>query len=170
LNIKVIVLDVDGTLTDSTVYYGDNNLELKAFSTKDGAALKPLQGLGIDVIFLTGRECEAVMRRAADLGATAVQNISDKAAKLRDLLAERGITPEQAVYIGDDLNDYAAMSLCGYKACPFDSAAEIKTIANYVSPLHGGHGAVRDIVEKLLKDSGRWGELLARYSIADEQK
>jgi 3-deoxy-D-manno-octulosonate 8-phosphate phosphatase (KDO 8-P phosphatase) len=169
LNIKVIILDVDGTLTDATVFYGDNNFELKAFSTKDGAVLKPLSCLGIDVIFLTGRECEAVMHRAADLGATAIQDISDKAAKLRELFAERGITPEQAVYIGDDLNDYTAMSLCGYKACPSGSATEIKAIADYVSPFDGGHGAVRDIVEKLLKDSGRWGELLARYGIVAEQ-
>lgn len=165
MKIKLLVLDVDGTLTDGTVYYGDNNLELKAFTTRDGVVLKPLPKLGIDVVFLTGRESEAVTRRAADLGAVALQGISDKATAIRELLAERSIVPKQTAYIGDDLNDYVAMSLCGYKACPSDAAPELKSIANYVSKFPGGHGAVRDIVEKLLKDVGRWCELLEVYGV-----
>ncbi|MDR1061704.1 MAG: HAD hydrolase family protein [Clostridiales bacterium] len=163
--LKLLVLDVDGTLTDGALCYGDGNVELKAFSARDGAALKPLPKLGAGVVFLTGRESEAVARRAADLGAVAVQNARDKAAALRALLAERGVAPERAAYIGDDLNDCAAMSLCGWKACPADAAAEIKAMADYVSPFPGGRGAVRDCVEKLLKDCGRWGELLAAYGI-----
>jgi 3-deoxy-D-manno-octulosonate 8-phosphate phosphatase (KDO 8-P phosphatase) len=169
VDFHLLVVDVDGTLTDATVFYGDGNIEIKAFNTRDGLGLLFIRSLGIDVVFLTGRESEAVIRRAADLGATAVQNIADKTVALRELLTERGVTCEQTAYIGDDLNDYAAMALCGYKACPSDAATEIKAIADYVSPLPGGHGAVRDIVEKLLKDNGRWDELLAMM-IGGDQK
>lgn len=165
MNIKLIVLDVDGTLTDGTFYYGDSNLELKAFNTKDGAVIIPLGQLNIDVVLLTGRESEAVTRRAADFGATAVQNISDKVGELRKLFTERGISPEQTAYIGDDLNDYAAMKLCGFKACPADAAEEIKEICDYISVKKGGHGAVREICEHLLKKVGRWAELLREYGV-----
>jgi len=163
MKINLLVLDVDGTLTDSRIYYGDNNLELKSFSTKDGAILKPLGQLGIDVIFLTGRESEAVSRRAKDLNAIAIQDISKKADELKKIVSDRNISLENVAYIGDDLNDYTAMSLCKFKACPSDAAKEIKTICNYVSPFPGGHGAVRDICEKILKDAGIWGDFLKVY-------
>ncbi len=163
--IQLLICDVDGTLTDSSIYYGDGNIELKVFNAKDGAALKPLPRFGIEVIFLTGRESEAVKRRAADLNATAIQGIADKATALTALLAERGIAPEQCAYIGDDINDYTAMRLCGFKACPADAAAEIKSICGYVSPYNGGRGAVRDICERLLKHEGKYTSLLACYGI-----
>ena len=163
--IQLIILDVDGTLTDASVYYGGNNVEIKAFSTKDGAILKPLSQLGIEVIFLTGRESEAVTRRANDLNATAIQGIDDKLKVLKNLLAERDIEPENCAYIGDDLNDYAAMKLCGFKACPADAAKEIREICDYVSPYNGGHGAVRDVCERLLCKTGSYGKLLTLYEV-----
>lgn len=161
---KLLIIDVDGTLTDATVYYGDNNLELKAFNTRDGAVLKPLSALGIEVIFLTGRQSEAVSRRASDLRAVAIQGVDDKASALAEICAARNIAPQQIAYIGDDINDYAAMKLCGFKACPADAADEIKSIADYVSTFCGGHGAVRDIVEKMLKNMNKWSELLSHYN------
>ena len=164
-NISLIVLDVDGTLTDGAVYYGDNNLELKAFNTRDGAILKPLRLLGIDVIFLTGRESEAVKRRASDLGAVAVQGVDDKFTALRELLAQRGISPDRCAYVGDDLNDYAAMSICGFKACPADAVSEIRGICDYVSPYNGGHGAVRDVCEHILRCEGKYAEFLGLYGV-----
>ncbi|MDR1203492.1 MAG: HAD hydrolase family protein [Tannerellaceae bacterium] len=166
MNLHLLIVDVDGTLTDATVFYGDGNIEIKAFNTRDGLGLLFIRSIGVSVVLLTGRESEAVARRAIDLGVTVVQNIADKAVALRRLLAEHDVTREQTAYIGDDLNDYAAMSLCGYKACPADASTAIKAIADYVSPLLGGHGAVRDIVEKLLIDNGRWDELLAAYGVS----
>ena len=163
--IRLLICDVDGTLTDSSVYYGDNNVELKSFSTKDGAIIRPLHQLGISVVFLTGRESEAVSRRAAELDAITIQGIDDKTAVVRTLLSERGIVPEQCAYIGDDLNDYASMKLCGFKACPADAAQEIREICDYISPYSGGHGAVRDICEHILKREGKYNDLLAFYGV-----
>ena len=165
VNIKIIILDVDGTLTDGCVYYGDNSIEIKAFDIKDGLILANLPRLGINIIFLTGRESEAVRRRAAELGATAVQGISDKQTVLHDLLSEHCISPEKVAYIGDDLNDYAAMKTCGFKACPSDAAAEIKAICDYISPFTGGNGAVRDICEHMLRKTGKYNEFSAQYGI-----
>jgi 3-deoxy-D-manno-octulosonate 8-phosphate phosphatase (KDO 8-P phosphatase) len=158
--IELLILDVDGTLTDGSVYYGDNNVEIKEFSAKDGLVIKSLPDIGVRVIFLTGRESEAVACRAAHLNATAIQHVSDKAAKLHEIFAEYGVAAEHTAYIGDDLNDYAAMKLCGFKACPSDAAREIRDICDYVSSCAGGHGAVRDIIEHLLKRLGTWDELL----------
>jgi len=158
MKIKLFIIDVDGTLTDSSIYYGDNNIEIKAFSAKDGAVLKHLPKVGINSIFLTGRESEAVNRRAAELGVDVVQNISDKKTSLQELLSERGVLLENTAYIGDDLNDYAAMKICGFKACPADAADEIKSICDYISPNNGGHDAVRDIIEHILKRHGQWND------------
>ena len=160
---KLLILDVDGTLTDASIYYGDNNIEIKAFSAKDGAILKPMRSLGIELVFLTGRESQAVRRRAGDLNATAIQGIDDKAAELHKILAERQVRPEQCAYVGDDLNDYSAMKLCGFKACPADAVMEIRELCDYVSPFNGGHGAVRDICEEILKRDGKYEELLDYY-------
>jgi 3-deoxy-D-manno-octulosonate 8-phosphate phosphatase (KDO 8-P phosphatase) len=157
-------MDVDGTLTDGTVIYGNENMELKAFNTRDGAILKALPQLGISTVFLTGRESEAVKRRAFELGALAVQGMSDKASMLYKLLDNYSISPDQVAYIGDDVNDYKAMSLCGFKACPADAVKEIKDLADYISPFSGGHGAVRDVIEKIIKESGKWEEFLSLYN------
>lgn len=161
--IELIVTDVDGTLTDGAIYYGDNNIELKAFSVKDGAVLRPLRRLGIELILLTGRESEAVARRAKDLEATAIQNISNKVDELKKITDSRNIPFENVAYIGDDINDYAAMACCGFKACPVDAAQEIKAICDYISPQPGGQHAVRDICVQLLKKEGKWDDLLRFY-------
>ena len=161
--VKILVCDVDGTLTDATIIYSDKDIESKAYSAKDGLVLKVLPHLSIEMIFMTGRKSEAVERRALDLGAKALQGVDDKAAVLRNVLTERGVEPEQCAYIGDDLNDYAAMKLCGFKACPADAVEEIRELSDYVSPYNGGHGAVRDICEHILKREGKYEELLAFY-------
>jgi 3-deoxy-D-manno-octulosonate 8-phosphate phosphatase (KDO 8-P phosphatase) len=165
MEIKQLIIDVDGTLTDSSIYYGSGDIEIKAFSTKDGAIIKALRQLNIDVIFLTGRESIAVGRRAADLGVTAIQGIDDKLFILRKLLTEHKINLEQCAYIGDDLNDYSAMKCCYFKACPADAATEIREICNYISPFNGGHGAVRDICEYILKKNEQYKEFLNSFGI-----
>jgi len=122
------------------VFYNDNNVEIKAFNIKDRAAISSCSQLGIDVIFLTGRTSAAVDRRASELGVVAVQGVSDKVSVLNDLLGRKGISSEQCAYIGDDLNDYAAMKICGFKACPADAVSEIREICDFVSFCNGGHG------------------------------
>lgn len=167
MNLNHIILDVDGTLTDGIIQYGDDGLEHKAFHTKDGLILKAMSRLDITVIFITGRRSEAVTRRAADLNTIAFQGVQDKLPVLQKWLTERAIEATQCAYIGDDLNDFEAMSYCGFKACPADAVTEIKSICNYVSPFCGGRGAVRDICEQLLKQDGRYHELLQFYGIGD---
>jgi 3-deoxy-D-manno-octulosonate 8-phosphate phosphatase (KDO 8-P phosphatase) len=161
--IKLFIFDVDGTLTDGTIIYGGDGVELKAFNAKDGLALGALSKLGCDVIFFTGRSSEAVARRAAELDVKCVQGVVGKCGALQELLTERNIGAQNAAYIGDDLNDLSAMRLCGFKGCPSDAADEIKSICDYVSPKRGGCGAVRDILEYLLKEQGKWDMVLEIY-------
>ena len=112
--IRLLVLDVDGTMTDGGVYYDATGNELKKFAIKDGAGLVLARTAGIRVMICTGRECEAVRRRAADLKITDIyQNVGKKAAFLRDFMAENGYARDDVAYCGDDLNDLAAMALCG---------------------------------------------------------
>ena len=156
-DIRLLVLDVDGTLTDGGVYYDATGNELKKFAIKDGAGLVLARAAGIRTVICTGRESAAVRRRAADLKITDVyQNVSDKAAFLRDFMQQNGCDAQQVAYCGDDLNDLAAMALCGFVACPADAAPEVRAAADYVCPQAGGAGAVRGAVEAILRQDGRW--------------
>ena len=155
--IRYLILDVDGTLTDGGVYYDATGNELKKFAIKDGAGLVLARAAGIRTVICTGLESAAVRRRAADLKITDVyQNVSDKAAFLRDFMQQNGCDAQQVAYCGDDLNDLAAMALCGFVACPADAAPEVRAAADYVCPQAGGAGAVRGAVEAILRQDGRW--------------
>lgn len=155
--IRYLILDVDGTLTDGGVYYDATGNELKKFAIKDGAGLVLARTAGIRTVICTGRESAAVRRRAADLKITDVyQNVSDKAAFLRDFMQQNGCDAQEVAYCGDDLNDLAAMALCGFVACPADAAPEVRAAADYVCPQAGGAGAVRGAVEAILRQDGRW--------------
>jgi 3-deoxy-D-manno-octulosonate 8-phosphate phosphatase (KDO 8-P phosphatase) len=158
-----IVLDVDGTLTDSGVYYDDHGNELKKFSTKDGAGIQIAKAAGLKIIVLTGRECNATLRRMTELKADITQqNLKDKAAWLQEYMSTHGVAKAEIGYIGDDVNDLASMRLCGFVGCPADSCKEVKALADYVSPLCGGCGAVRDCIEYLLTKDGLWSECVAK--------
>lgn len=160
--IEYIVIDVDGTLTDSGIYYDDHGNELKKFSTKDAAGFFAAKTVGIKTIILTGRECAATTRRMEELKADyIVQNVKDKVSFLRDFMSEHHISKEQLAYIGDDLNDLAPMQLAGFIACPADSCSEIIQIADYVSSVKGGYGAVRDVIENMLRYCGEWDEAVS---------
>lgn len=155
--IRLLILDVDGTLTDGGIYYDSTGNELKKFCAKDGAGLMIARAAGIRVMICTGRECEAVRRRAADLKITDVyQNVGRKADFLADFFAKEGYRREEAAYCGDDVNDLAAMALCGFVGCPADATDLILARADYICPQRGGEGAVRGLVQKILQDDGRW--------------
>ena len=140
--IRLLVLDVDGTLTDGGIYYDSTGNELKKFGVKDGAGLALARTAG---------------RRAADLQITDIyQNVPHKADFLQKFFAENGYAREEIAYCGDDLNDLAAMALCGFVACPADAAPEVKARADYQCPQRGGEGAVRGAVEHILRTDGRW--------------
>ena len=155
--IRVLVVDVDGTLTDGGIYYDSTGNEVKKFAAKDGAGLIIARAAGIRVVICTGRECEAVRRRAADLKITDVyQNVGRKAPFLQEFFAREGYAREEIAYCGDDVNDLAAMALCGFVACPADATDPILARADYICSRRGGDGAVRDAVQKILQDDGRW--------------
>lgn len=160
-NLKYLVIDVDGTLTDAGVYYDEHGNELKKFCTKDAAGFFAAKAMGIKTVVLTGRECAATARRMRELKVDYVfQNVRDKQSFLRTFMEENHIQKEQLGYIGDDLNDLAPMKLGGFVACPNDSCEEIKAASDYVSTVKGGQGAVREIIERFLRESGDWDRLI----------
>jgi 3-deoxy-D-manno-octulosonate 8-phosphate phosphatase (KDO 8-P phosphatase) len=160
-NITLIVLDVDGTLTDGSITYDNEGIETKAFSVKDGFIIKCLPKLDISVIFLTGRVSKIVENRGNELDVRDIlQGIEDKKTSLLTYATQHNIELINIAYIGDDLNDFAAMNLCGFKACPADAVVEIRAICDYISPYSGGYGAVRDICEYILKQNEMYGKYL----------
>lgn len=161
--IKLLVIDVDGTMTDAGIYYDDNGNEIKKFCTKDAAGFFALKQAGIKIMVLTGRECPAVTKRMNELKVDIiVQNIKDKMEYLNRFLKNEKLEMKHIGYLGDDLNDLAGMKLAGFSGCPADACDEIKQIADYVSPVKGGYGAVRDIICYFLRNRDQWEEIITR--------
>lgn len=159
--INYLVVDVDGTMTDGGIYYDENGNELKKFCVKDGAGFFAARMVGIKVIVITGRECAATARRMKDINVDClIQNVKNKYVVLKEYIEKNGIQKEELGYIGDDLNDLPAMSLAGFVGCPKDSCKEVKDIADFVSNVKGGHGAVRDVIEYILCNSGEWHDAI----------
>lgn len=160
--IEYLIIDVDGTMTDAGIYYDEHGNELKKFCTKDAAGFFAAKKAGIKVMVLTGRECAATTRRMAEMKVDyLVQNCKDKIAYLTEFMKENNITGGQMGYIGDDLNDLPPMGLCSFAGCPADACKEVKVRADYVSDVKGGYGAVRDIIEHMLRERGEWEKATA---------
>ena len=154
---KLIVIDVDGTMTDGGIYYDENGNETKKFCTIDAAGFFAAKQLGIKTMVLTGRECKATTRRLTELKVDYLfQNVKNKYDFLLSFMSENGYEKKDIIYIGDDLNDLKTMSLAGYVGCPANSCREIKQIADYISDVPGGSGAVRDVLEHIFRESGDW--------------
>lgn len=161
--IKYLIIDIDGTLTDGGVYYDEHGNELKKFCTKDGSGMVMVRTAGIKPIVITGRESAATTRRMKELGVeTFYQKINDKVAWLKAWMLENNVKKDEIGYIGDDLNDFAPMKLCGFVACPADAVEDVKVIANYISTENGGHGVVRDVIRKMLVDEDLWDVVLSK--------
>lgn len=155
--IKYLVIDVDGTMTDAGIYYDENGNELKKFCTRDAAGFFAAHQIGIKIIVLTGRECQATTRRMTEMKVDYLyQNVNDKCYFLKQFMKDNNISKEELGYIGDDLNDFQSMKLAEFIGCPADSCKEIKEIANIVSDFNGGQGAVRDVIEKMLRAMNLW--------------
>ena len=162
-NIKYWVVDVDGTMTDAGIYYDENGNETKKFCTKDAAGYFAARAVGMEIIVITGRECQSVTKRLTELGVEKIfQNIKNKKSFLFEYMQKYGISKDQVAYIGDDLNDLPAMSLAGYIACPADACIEIKQKADYISTNKGGNGAVRDCIEYVLRSVELWDEAIKK--------
>jgi 3-deoxy-D-manno-octulosonate 8-phosphate phosphatase (KDO 8-P phosphatase) len=155
--IEVLVVDVDGVLTAGGIIYGGADLEIKQFHVRDGSGLKHWHQAGKRSGLITGRSAPLVARRAAELGiGLVVQGAADKLPAYRNLLAEAGVTAEAVCYVGDDLPDVPPMQACGLAAAVADACAEARAVAHYISGAAGGRGAVREVIELILRCQGRW--------------
>jgi 3-deoxy-D-manno-octulosonate 8-phosphate phosphatase (KDO 8-P phosphatase) len=149
--IRALVTDVDGVLTDGGLYYAENGDELKRFDVRDGQGLVSLREAGLLVAIVTRRQSTIVTRRARDLGIREVhQNVTDKAAVVRDLLARNAVAPQDAAYVGDDLGDLPAMELVGLPIAVKDAVSEVRRAALYITKASPGHGALREIADLVL--------------------
>lgn len=155
--IKLIVLDVDGTLTDGGIYYDSQGNEMKRFDVKDGLGILVARKAGLEFAVLTGRASPMVERRVKELGINyLLQGVQKKYPALLELAKSQNLSLEEIGYIGDDLNDLQCMEAVGFRACPCDAAAAVKAICSYIASAPGGHGAVRENLEYLLTQRGLW--------------
>lgn len=164
-NIKLLLLDVDGVLTDGTIVYTEDGGESKGFNTQDGFGLRMLQDSGVDVGLITARTSEAVKRRAADLGfAYLYQGRKDKSNVYQEILAATGLRPLQTAYMGDDWLDLPLLNKVGLAAAPANAVAEVKQRVHYACSKNGGNGAVREVCELILEGRGQLAALLTSYA------
>ncbi len=163
-NVKLIVLDVDGTLTDGTLLYSDDGWQAKAFHVADGLGIVMAQAAGLRVAVISARMSRVVTTRMAELNvADVVQNCGEKAAAVGRLLKKHGLQPDDAAYVGDDINDLSAFEAVGVKIAVANAAEYLKAQADWVTPRSGGQGAVRDAIDEILRRQGRLDEAVAAY-------
>ena len=151
MKIRMLAMDVDGTLTDGRIYVGRDGEVMKAFDVKDGYGLVRFRQSGGIPVIITGRSSEIVEKRCLELGiAEYHQGVSDKLAKLMELAEQLGISREELAYIGDDLNDLACIQFAGLSACPADAIEAVRAAADFVCCNPGGRGAVREFIDKAI--------------------
>jgi 3-deoxy-D-manno-octulosonate 8-phosphate phosphatase (KDO 8-P phosphatase) len=162
--VELLVLDVDGVLTDGRIVYTAEGVEIKSFHVRDGSALAVWQAVGKQVAVVTGRTSKVVDFRAQELGIRHVRHgAGDKAAAFRELLAATGLGPEQAAAVGDDLPDLPVLRAAGLAVAVADACPEVRAAAHWVTATPGGRGAVREAVELILKHQGRWDVIVAGF-------
>lgn len=154
LNIRLVVLDVDGTLTDGGVYIDNNGVESKKFNIKDGAGIVLAKEKGIEFMILTGRKSYCVEKRAGELKIKYIfQGIQNKLSFLKDFLIKEGIPSKEVAYMGDDINDLDCINFVGFSACPNDAVMKVRTHVNFISHFNGGHGAVREFCDFIVENT-----------------
>lgn len=154
-SLKLMIFDVDGVMTDGTLYYSERGEELKAFNIQDGHGVKMLKQYGVEVALITARKSRAVELRAANLGiAHLYQGVEDKRGAYAALLAQLGLTTGQSGYMGDDLLDLPLLTRCGFAATVAAAPEAVRNRAHYVARARGGHGAVREVCEFILHAQG----------------
>ena len=146
--IKMLVMDVDGTLTDGRIYIGSNGEIMKAFDVKDGYGIVQVREKGILPVIITGRESDIVKARANELKICELhQGVQDKLSKLKEVALKYDIKSEEIAYIGDDLNDLECIKYCGVTGCPYDAIDKVKASVDYICNCSGGRSAVREYIE-----------------------
>jgi 3-deoxy-D-manno-octulosonate 8-phosphate phosphatase (KDO 8-P phosphatase) len=156
-DISTFIFDVDGVLTDGSVYVTENGDQSRQFNIKDGYAIQLAVKCGYNVCAISGSRSKIAIHRLNSLGVKDVYIGSRiKAENFKTYLEEKRVTPGSVLFMGDDIPDLDVMKLAGLPVCPADAAEEIKAVSQYISPFNGGRGAVRDVIEKVLKIQGKW--------------
>jgi len=164
LKIRLVLLDVDGVLTDGRITYGGDGREVKSFEVKDGQGVKFLQEGGIDVGILSSRRSRAVSRRARELGIRLVrQGVREKKAELTAIERRKRLAAEEIAFLGDDWGDLPVFRRVGLAVAVADSIPELKQAAHYITDAPGGRGAVREAAEAILKAQGKWAQITGKY-------
>ena len=162
--IQLILSDVDGVMTDGTIWYDNQGTEAKTFHAHDGQGIRLWQQAGYHFGIVTGRSSQIVQFRASDLGITIVrQGVSDKLAAVREILEHKQLTFDQVCFIGDDLPDLLPIRHSALGVAVADAAQEVIIEADYVTQRRGGRGAVRETIERILKCQQCWGDVVRRY-------
>ncbi len=162
--IKLLLMDCDGVLTDGRIWILENGEDQKAFHTRDGLGINLLHRAGLKSGIISGRISSALARRAQSLGVSFLwQGREDKREAFADTLAQAGVSNDEVAFVGDDLTDLALMVQSGLAVAVADAAAEVRSRAHYVTQANGGNGAVREVVELILKAQGRWDDLVKSY-------
>lgn len=163
-DIRLLLLDVDGVLTNGQIIYDCTGNELKMFDVRDGHGLKLIQRAGIQVGIITGRRSQVVARRAEELGISILyQGAINKLEPFLEIMTKTGLASHQVAYVGDDLIDLPVMRRVGFSATVADAAPEVLSRVDYVAARSGGRGAVREICDLLLRAGGHWKEVTSRY-------
>lgn len=156
-HITTFIFDVDGVLTDSSVHITPAGEMLRVMNIRDGFAMKAALETGYNICIISGGNNEGVRIRLQNLGIKDIHLASpNKVATFYEYIELYQIKPENVLYMGDDIPDYHVMQLVGLPTCPVDASPEIKTISNYISHIKGGRGAVRDVIEQVMKVQGKW--------------
>lgn len=150
MNVKMLVMDVDGTLTDGKIYIDSHGEAMKGFNVKDGYGIVYAVKRGIVPVIITGRKSKIVENRAKELGITELyQGVGDKLVQLKKIANQYQIGASEIAYIGDDLNDLECINFCGITGCPADAVEEVKIQVDIICDLNGGNGAVREFIDKV---------------------
>ena len=161
--VRMVLVDVDGILTDGGLFLGNNNIELKRFNSQDGLGITIARMAGIKVGIITGRESDLVAVRAKELKMDYIsQGHFDKRIPLKEIVENNNVEYDEIAYIGDDILDIPVLKMVGFSATAGNGVPEVKEIVDYVSKNSGGNGAVRDIIEFILKSQNKWEETINR--------
>jgi len=162
-NVALILMDVDGVLTDGGIILGTKNSEYKVFDVQDGMGVTLARIAGLKVGLITGRQSDIVARRAEELHMdVCYQGVPDKLGPYLKILEKYGLSDEQVCYIGDDLLEMVILERAGFSVAVANARPEVKDICDYVTENHGGHGAIRETIELILKGQGKWQNVLGQ--------
>jgi 3-deoxy-D-manno-octulosonate 8-phosphate phosphatase (KDO 8-P phosphatase) len=164
--VKLLMLDVDGVLTDGRIIYDSHGRDMKFFDVHDGLGVYALKKAGIPTILITAKGSKAIKPRAKDMQVEAVfENISPKSAALKKILKKYKVKKDEVCFVGDDLVDLCLMKKVGFSVAVFNACPEIKQSASYITLREGGRGAVREVAELILKSKDKWKEIVNNYDV-----